>query len=68
MDLPSEVLPTPGGPTKHRIGPFTVFLQLANREMLEDAFLDFLQAVVLGIENRFSFFQVEIVFGGLIPG
>jgi len=20
--LPSEVLPTPGGPTKHRIGPF----------------------------------------------
>ena len=22
MDLPSEVLPTPGGPTKHRMGPF----------------------------------------------
>src|SRR5271169_1366669 len=21
-DLPSEVLPTPGGPTRHRIGPF----------------------------------------------
>jgi hypothetical protein len=23
MDLASEVLPTPGGPRKHRIGPFT---------------------------------------------
>ena len=22
IDFPSEVLPTPGGPTKHRIGPF----------------------------------------------
>ena len=22
IDLPSEVLPTPGGPTKQRIGPF----------------------------------------------
>ncbi len=21
MDCPSDVLPTPGGPTKHRIGP-----------------------------------------------
>jgi hypothetical protein len=23
IDLPSEVLPTPGGPTRQRIGPFT---------------------------------------------
>ena len=22
MDLPKDVLPTPGGPTKHKIGPF----------------------------------------------
>ena len=24
IDLPKEVLPTPGGPVKHRIGPLTV--------------------------------------------
>ena len=25
IDIPSEVLPTPGGPTKHRIDPFGFF-------------------------------------------
>ena len=24
IDLPKEVLPTPGGPTKHNIGPFSL--------------------------------------------
>ena len=24
MDLPKDVLPTPGGPVKHKIGPLTV--------------------------------------------
>src|SRR5688572_8110425 len=28
IDRASEVLPTPGGPTKHRIGPFIVGLSL----------------------------------------
>ena len=27
IDLPSDVFPTPGGPTKHNIGPF-IFLIL----------------------------------------
>src|SRR5437879_13911608 len=26
-DLPSEVLPTAGGPTRHRIGPFSFFMR-----------------------------------------
>ena len=26
MDLPKDVLPTPGGPVKHKIGPFTASL------------------------------------------
>ena len=25
IDLPKEVLPTPGGPTKHKIGPLIFF-------------------------------------------
>ena len=28
MDLPSDVLPTPGGPTKHSSGPFILSLSL----------------------------------------
>ena len=28
IERPSEVLPVPGGPTKHRIGPLVVFLSL----------------------------------------
>jgi hypothetical protein len=28
IDRPSEVLPTPGGPTKQRIGPFIVFFRV----------------------------------------
>jgi hypothetical protein len=28
MLLPSDVLPTPGGPMRHRIGPFLSFLSL----------------------------------------
>ncbi len=26
-DLPSDVLPTPGGPTRHKIGPFIFFMR-----------------------------------------
>ena len=26
MDLPNDVLPTPGGPTRHKIGPFNSFV------------------------------------------
>ena len=45
-----------------------VFLELANGEMFDDAFLDLLEAVVIFIEDFLRFFQIEIVFGGFRPG
>jgi hypothetical protein len=51
IDLPSEVLPTPGGPTRHRIGPFSLFVRALHGEIFEDALLDLLEAVVVGVEH-----------------
>ena len=51
IDLPSEVLPTPGGPTRHRIGPRHLVGALLHREVLDDALLDLLQAVVIVVEH-----------------
>ena len=47
MDWPSEVLPTPGGPTKAEDGRLHLVDALLHREVLEDAFLDLLQAEVV---------------------
>ena len=51
IDLPSEVLPTPGGPTKHRIGPLLLAGQLEHRQVLDDALLDLAQAEVVLVED-----------------
>jgi hypothetical protein len=51
MLWPSEVLPTPGGPTRHRIGPFSFFDALLHREVLEDALLDLVEAVVIFVQH-----------------
>ncbi len=51
MLWPSEVLPTPGGPTKHRIGLLPCRVELAHREVLENAPLDLVQAVVVVVED-----------------
>ena len=40
IDWPSDVLPTPGGPTKQRIGALPCGFELAHRQVLEDALLD----------------------------
>ena len=40
----------------------------AHRQVLQDAFLDVLQAVVLGLEEAFGPFQVQVVFGDPVPG
>ena len=53
IDRPSDVLPTPGGPTKQRIGPFDLGVQLADGEVLEDAILDLLETGVIGVEDLF---------------
>ena len=51
IDLPSEVLPTPGGPAKHRIVAFGFFDQRAHRQELEDALLDLLEPVVVLVQD-----------------
>ena len=51
MDLPSEVLPTPGGPTKQRMGPLMRLGELADAEVFEDALLDLAQVVVVLVED-----------------
>ena len=51
IERPSEVLPTPGGPTKQRIERARVRLELAHREELEDAVLDLLDVVVVAVEH-----------------
>ena len=68
IDLPSEVLPTPGGPTKHRIGPFGVVDQVAHREVLQDAFFDVLEPVVILIEDPMRVREIQVVFALLLPG
>jgi hypothetical protein len=51
MDSPREVLPTPGGPTRHSTGPLILLHPLLDREVLDDALLHFLQAVVVLVED-----------------
>ena len=49
IDMPSEVLPTPGGPTKQRIEPFGILDEPADGKKFEDAFLDLLETVVIAL-------------------
>ena len=61
IDLPIEVLPTPGGPTKQRIGSAHVVGQLVHREVLEHALLDLLEPVVVLVEDLLRFDEVELL-------
>ena len=56
--LPSEVLPTPGGPTRHRIGP-RVSRRREHGEMLVHPPFHLFEAVVLQIENVVRRLQIE---------
>ena len=62
IDWPSEVLPTPGGPTKHKIGAFARWIPLQNAQVLQNSFFDFLQAKVIFIEHAARMRNIEIVF------
>ena len=67
MLWPSEVLPTPGGPTKHRIGLLPCGLELAHRQVLEDAPLDLLEPVVVLVEDAPRLGDVDRVLAQLRP-
>ena len=59
IDFASDVLPTPGGPRKQRIGPLHVGIQLADRKVLDDAVLHLLEPRVVGVEHFLRSAQVE---------
>ena len=51
MDCPREVLPTPGGPTKHRIGALAVGLSLRTPQLFEDTLFDILEVEVIFVKH-----------------
>lgn len=57
IDLPSEVLPTPGGPTRHD-RPGELVRAALHREILDDAVLDLVEAEVIGVEDLLRQTQV----------
>ena len=67
IDLPSDVLPTPGGPDEAEDRAARVGLELAHREELEDPVLDLLDVVVVAVEHPARLLQVEVVVGGHRP-
>jgi hypothetical protein len=51
IDWPSEVLPTPGGPTKQRIGALPCGGELADSQKFDDAPLDLFKVVMVLVED-----------------
>jgi len=68
IDLPSDVLPTPGGSdegedrTAQRLG------QASHGQVFENALLDLLQAVVVLVEDHGRRLDVQVVRRGDFPG
>lgn len=68
IDCPSEVLPTPGGPAKHRIGAFAVGRELAHGQVLDDALLDLFQPEMVLIEDAAGLCDIDGLLLGQGPG
>ena len=67
MDLPKEVLPTPGGPTKQRMGPLRSRFKLKDGQIFEHALLDFFQVVVVFIQDLLGALDVHLLRARLRP-
>ena len=67
IDWPSEVLPTPGGPTKQRICPETLLRSFGDREVLDDPLLDLVEVEVVVVEHLARVLEVEVVLGVRAP-
>ena len=66
--LPERGLAHAGRPDEAEDGAAHVVLQLAHRKVLEDALLDLVEAVVVGVEDLPGVLDVEVVLGPLGPG
>ena len=51
IDWPSDVLPTPGGPTRHTESGPSACVRAAAPQDIQDPLLDLLEAEVIGIQN-----------------
>ena len=60
MERATDVLPTPGGPTRHKIWPLDAAGLLLDGKQLQYPLFHFFQAVVLGIEDGFWLFQAGV--------
>src|SRR4051795_10905366 len=67
IDLPSEVLPTPAGPTRHRIGPVSLLGGCWAARVFDDPLLDLLQTEVIVIEDLLGQLQVLLDLALLVP-
>ena len=61
-------LSDPGGTDEAEDRPRRIGLQLAHRQVLEDAVLDLLQVVVVGVEDLAGVGDIEVVLGLFRPG
>ena len=60
-------MPTPGGPDEAEDRPLHRRVELAHREVLEDAVLGLLEARVIGVEHALGARQVDHFVGALAP-
>src|SRR5947209_3522564 len=67
IDLPSDVLPTPAGPTKHRIGPVSLLARCCTGEVFDDPLLDLVETVMIIVENLLGKLEVLLDLGVLGP-
>ena len=68
IDLPSEVLPTPGGPHQAKNRTFDLTYAVLDRQILDDPLLDLFQAVMVFVENALGGKHVPLHPGPLLPG
>src|SRR5690554_4052937 len=66
--LPQRGLAHTGRPYQAQYRPFDLLHPALHRQVLKDAFLDFIQAVVVPVENLARFFQVVANAAALFPG
>ena len=61
MDFPTEVFPVPGRTDETEDRSFHVGLELAHRQVFQDALLHFLQVVMIFIQDFLGLLNIQVV-------
>jgi hypothetical protein len=67
IDLPSEVLPTPGGPTRQRIGPVSLFARCCTARYSTIRLLDLVKPEMVVVQDLLGAVEVLLDLGALAP-